>query len=123
MESQARPSRVLRAAAESAATDDATRAAAYPPATDRAAGPEPDLGARLHDGDALRRPPRALLTIIDEGNREGLEIAMGVSLPSRRVVRVLNELVTVHGRPAAVRVDNGLSQKSRTQSFAGWRCQ
>jgi len=34
-----------------------------------------------------------LLTVLDEGNREGLEIAMGVSLPSRRVVRVLNELV------------------------------
>lgn len=48
-----------------------------------------------------------LLTILDEGNREGLEIAQGVSLPSRRVVRVLNELVAVHGRPSAVRVDNG----------------
>jgi hypothetical protein len=43
---------------------------------------------------------------------------MGVSLPSRRVVRVLNELVAVHGRPTAVRVDNGLPQKSRRQSFS-----
>jgi len=34
---------------------------------------------------------------------------MGVSLPSRRVVRVLNELVALHGRPSAVRVDNGPS--------------
>ena len=33
-----------------------------------------------------------LLTVIDEGNREGLEIAMGVSFPSRRVTRVLSEL-------------------------------
>lgn len=48
-----------------------------------------------------------ILTVIDEGNREGLEIAMGVSLPSRRVVRVLNELVAVHGRPTALRTDNG----------------
>jgi putative transposase len=63
-----------------------------------------------------------LLTILDEGNREGLEIAMGVSLPSRRVVRVLNELVAIHGRPTAVRVDNGLSQKSRAQSFARLAC-
>jgi putative transposase len=55
----------------------------------------------LYDGRRTR-----LLTIIDERNREGLEIAMGVSLPSRRVVRVLNELVAVHGRPAAVRVAN-----------------
>ena len=38
-----------------------------------------------------------LLTVIDEGNREGLEIAMGVSLPSRRVTRVLSELVAIHG--------------------------
>ena len=44
----------------------------------------------LYDGRRIR-----LLTIIDEGNREALEIAMGVSLPSRRVVRVLNELVAV----------------------------
>jgi putative transposase len=39
----------------------------------------------LYDG----RPVR-LRTVIDEGYREGLENAMGVSLPSRRVVRVLN---------------------------------
>ena len=32
-----------------------------------------------------------LLTVIDEGNREGLEVAMGLSLPSRRVLRVLDE--------------------------------
>jgi putative transposase len=67
----------------------------------------------LYDGRRVR-----LLTMIDEGNREGLEIAMGMSLPSRRVVRVLNELVALHGRPTAVRVDNGLSQKSRARSFA-----
>ena len=67
----------------------------------------------LYDSRRVR-----LLTIIDEGNREGLEIAMAVSLPSRRVVRVLNELVALHGRPSAVRVDNGLSQKSSRQGFA-----
>jgi hypothetical protein len=67
----------------------------------------------LYDGRRVR-----LLTVIDEGNREGLEIAMGVSLPSRRVVRVLNELVAVHGRPSAVRIDNELPQKSRRQSFS-----
>ena len=37
----------------------------------------------LYDGRRVR-----LLTVIDEGNREGLEIAMGLSLPSRRVIRV-----------------------------------
>ena len=48
-----------------------------------------------------------LLTVIDEGNREGVEIAMGVSLPSRRVTRVLSELVALHGCPSALRTDNG----------------
>ena len=48
-----------------------------------------------------------LLTVIDEGNREGLEIAMGVSFPSRRVTRVLSELVALHGCPSALRTDNG----------------
>lgn len=56
----------------------------------------------LYDGRRVR-----LLTMIDEGNREGLEIAMGLSLPSRRVLRVLDELVAVHGCPSAVRVDYG----------------
>ena len=46
-----------------------------------------------------------LLTVIDEGNREGLEIAMGVSLPSRRVTRVLSELVALHGCPSALAHD------------------
>jgi putative transposase len=67
----------------------------------------------LYDGRRVR-----LLTIIDEGNREGLEIAGGVSLPSRRVVRVLTELIAVHGRPTAVRVDNG--PEFTAQSFIDW---
>ena len=32
---------------------------------------------------------------------------MGVSLPSRRVTRVLSELVALHGCPSALRTDNG----------------
>ena len=54
----------------------------------------------LYDGRQVR-----LLTVIDEGNREGLEIAMGVSLSSRRVTRVLSELVALHGCPSALRTD------------------
>ena len=46
--------------------------------------------------DAGRRV--GLLTVIDEENREG--VAMGLSVPSQRVVRVLNELVAVHGGSA-----------------------
>ena len=67
----------------------------------------------LYDGRRVR-----LLTMIDEGNREGLEIAMGLSLPSRRVIRVLDELVAIHGGPSAVRVDNG--PEFTAQSFVDW---
>ena len=67
----------------------------------------------LYDGRRIR-----LLTIIDEGNREALEIAMGMSLPSSRVVRVLNELIALHGRPTAVRVDNG--PEFTGQPFVEW---
>jgi putative transposase len=48
-----------------------------------------------------------ILTMIDEGNREALAIEVGTSIPSSRVIRVLEELIAVHGRPAAFRVDNG----------------
>ena len=67
----------------------------------------------LYDGRRVR-----LLTMIDEGNREGLEIAMGTSLPGRRVVRVLNDLVAIHGCPSAIRVDNELPRESSVQIFS-----
>jgi putative transposase len=56
--------------------------------------------------------------MIDEGNREALEIGIGVSLPSRRVVRILGELVAVHGCPSAIRVDN--SPEFTAQRFVDW---
>lgn len=67
----------------------------------------------LYDGRRIRA-----LTILDEGNREGLDIAVGLSLPSRRVVRVLEDLVAVHGSPVAVRVDNG--PEFLAQPFVDW---
>jgi len=59
-----------------------------------------------------------LLTMLDEGNREALEIAIGISLPSRRVVRELDALVAVHGCPSAIRVDNG--PEFTAQPFVDW---
>jgi len=58
------------------------------------------------------------LTVIDEGNREGLDIVVGISIPSRRVIRVLEALVVVHGRPTAIRVDNG--PEFTAQPFVDW---
>ncbi len=60
----------------------------------------------VHDALYGGRRFRAL-TILDEGNREGLAIVPGFSIPSRRVVQVLEELISVHGKPNALRVDNG----------------
>ena len=67
----------------------------------------------LYDSRRVR-----LLTMLDEGNREGLEIAMGVSLPSQRVTRTLDELVAMHGCPVAIRVDNG--PEFTAQTFVDW---
>ena len=47
------------------------------------------------------------LNVIDEGNREGLAIEVGVSIPASRVVRVLDQLIALYGRPDAIRLDNG----------------
>ena len=67
----------------------------------------------LYDG----RPFRAL-TVIDEGNREALAIEIGTSIPSPRVIRVLDELVRLYGRPARVRVDNG--PELVADAFVAW---
>jgi putative transposase len=56
----------------------------------------------LYDGRRFRT-----LNVIDEGNREGLALDVGMSLPSGRVIAVLDELVAMHGRPRALRADNG----------------
>ncbi len=54
------------------------------------------------------------LNVIDEGNREGLAIEVGVSIPASRVVRVLDQLIALYGRPAAIRIDNGPELTSQT---------
>lgn len=45
--------------------------------------------------------------VLDECNREGLAIEAAFSIPSLRVIRILDELVAIHGRPVALRMDNG----------------
>lgn len=44
---------------------------------------------------------------IDEFNREGQRIETDTSLSAAQVIRVLNELVELHGAPLSIRVDNG----------------
>lgn len=71
----------------------------------------------MHDRLVDGRPFRTL-NILDEGNREVLAIEVGTSLPSRRVTAVLDQLVTLHGRPAALRCDNG--PELIAQPLADW---
>lgn len=67
----------------------------------------------LYDGRRFRT-----LNILDEGNREALAITAGTSLPSQRVIAVLEELIALHGPPAALRTDNGPEFTSR--ALATW---
>ena len=60
------------------------------------------------------------LNILDEGNREALAIDVAISIPSVRLIRVMEELVAIHGRPQALRVDNGPELTS--EAFLTW-CQ
>jgi putative transposase len=56
----------------------------------------------LYDGRVFRT-----LNVLDQGNREGLAIEIGFSVPSRRVIALVESLVAVHGAPATLRLDNG----------------
>jgi putative transposase len=68
---------------------------------------------RLHDGRRFRT-----FNVIDEGNREGLAIEISPSLPSIRVISVLDELIAQHGKPARIRCDNG--PEFRSLVFTRW---
>src|SRR5215469_5578849 len=67
----------------------------------------------LYDGRGFR-----ILNIIDEGNREALAIEIGTSIPSARVIRVMDDLIRLHGRPARVRIDNG--PELTAEAFVDW---
>lgn len=56
----------------------------------------------LVDGRKFR-----LLNVLDDFNHESLSIEADSSLPSLRVIRVLEKLLKQKGKPANIRVDNG----------------
>jgi len=60
------------------------------------------MGDTLYDGRCYRT-----LNVLDESNREGLAIEIDTSLPSPRVVALLDQLVAIHGTPGQLRCDNG----------------
>ena len=69
----------------------------------------------LYDGRLFRT-----FNVIDEGNREVLGIEVATSIPSLRVIRVMEQLIELHGKPQALRLDNGSELTSI--AFTEW-CQ
>ena len=45
--------------------------------------------------------------VLDDFNREALGIEIDTNLPAARIVRALDELVELRGKPRALRIDNG----------------
>ncbi len=57
---------------------------------------------QLGDGRSVR-----LFNVLDDFNREGLDIEVDLSLPTERVVRSLNHIIEWRGKPETIRCDNG----------------
>ena len=51
--------------------------------------------------------PFRSFNVIDDYNREALNITLDTSLPSVRVIRELEQLIEWRGKPEQFRVDNG----------------
>lgn len=56
----------------------------------------------LHDGRKVR-----LFNVLEDFNRESLAIEVDTSLPTRRMIRVLDRLVDERGASSNLRMDNG----------------
>jgi len=65
------------------------------------------MADRPDDGRAFR-----LLNVLDDFNREGLGIEVGVSLPVERVIRSVDQIIEWRGKPGITRVENGAEYTS-----------
>lgn len=62
----------------------------------------------LADGRRIR-----ILNVIDDYNRQSLVIEAGISMPSERVIRSLEQAIEIYGKPRQIRTDNGPEFTSR----------
>jgi len=60
----------------------------------------------MHDGLISGKPFRSF-NVIDDFNREALNLTLASSLTSKRVIRELSRLIDWRGKPERIRVDNG----------------
>jgi putative transposase len=67
----------------------------------------------LYDGRRFRT-----LNVLDDANRQALGIEVGTSIPSRRTIRMLEQLIEAYGQPRALRLDNGSELTSH--AFVEW---
>jgi putative transposase len=68
---------------------------------------------RLANGRTIR-----VLTVVDTFTRECLALEVDTCLPSRRVTRALDRVISECGRPERIRMDNGSGLTSR--HFLAW---
>jgi putative transposase len=71
----------------------------------------------VHDALAAGRSIR-VLSVVDAYTRECLALETDTSFASRRVTRVLEEIMVLRGRPQSIRCDNGPELTSR--HFLAW---
>lgn len=74
----------------------------------------------MHDG-LINGVKFRSFNVIDDFNREGLNITLDMSLTSGRVIRELEKLIEWRGKPERIRVDNGpefIAQAMETWSAA-----
>jgi putative transposase len=71
----------------------------------------------MHDAPYDGRRFRTL-SVVDEGNREGLAIEVGTSIPAGRVIRLMSQLGEIYSKPDAIRLDNG--PELTASDFVAW---
>ena len=60
------------------------------------------MSDQLSNGQKIRT-----FNVLDDFNREGLNIEIDISLPSSRVIRSLEQIIEWRGKPKSLRCDNG----------------